>query len=285
MYAVTSPSETQRLTRARGTAAVAFARRLGATRLVRLEQQGPLRILFPRPGREGLPVGVVLVTSGGVLGGDRLDLALEVGAGAQGLFVTQAAEKVYRSDGRDAAVAVSLTAGDGGWLEWLPQETILFDGARLARTTRLAVAGSARTMAGEITVFGRTASGERMVAGRLSDTWEVVRDGRCVWRDMLRLDGDVAARLADPAGFGGAVAAATLILAAPDAGDRLAPVRALLRPSADLKAGATVVAGVLVVRWLGRRAAELREAFGALWAALRAEAGGLPAALPRVWAV
>ncbi|MBF0392683.1 MAG: urease accessory protein UreD, partial [Alphaproteobacteria bacterium] len=118
-----------------GSAELAFAWREGASRLAHLYQHDPLRVLFPLSPAGEPPEAALITTSGGLVGGDRLTIAVEARDNAACTVVAQAAEKVYRSLGADVAVSVRLTACPGAWLEWLPQETILFDGARLRRAT------------------------------------------------------------------------------------------------------------------------------------------------------
>ena len=263
-----------------GRASVAYDR----TRLREVYHTDPLRLLFPTPASGDPPTAVVVTTSGGLVGGDRLEISASVGEGASALVTAQAAEKVYRSAGEDVRFDVRLAVADGGWLEWLPQETILFDSARLRRTTSVEMNGSGRLLAGELLVFGRIARGERFTQGLARDAWEVRRDGRLVWVDALHLDGDVAALLDHPAGFAGATAYGTIVYVGSDAADRMDAARALLEDCAP-HAGATVLGEVLVIRLLGRDAQRLRNDFGRIWAGLRAELAGLPARLPRLWYV
>ena len=131
--------------------------------------EGALRLLFPTPERGDLKLGVLLTTTGGLTGGDRLDIDVEADANAEATVSTQAAEKIYRSMGADCRVRVSLRVGDAAWLEWLMQETILFDGARLARRTEADVAPTGRLLAVESLVFG-SAMGEDFRRGHVQDT-------------------------------------------------------------------------------------------------------------------
>jgi urease accessory protein len=253
-------------------------------RLGHLYQRAPLRVLFPTPP-EGEPIQAALVTtSGGLAGGDRLDLEVRTGADASGVVVASAAEKIYRSIGPDTHVQVHLTAEAGSWLEFLPQETILFEGARLRRALRLDLATGARAMVGEILAFGRAARGESLTTGLVRDAWEIHRDGRLVWAEALHLDGDLAARLKAAAGLGGATACATLVLAAPDPDGLCCLVRSLLEDHQG-RAGASVINDLLIVRWLDEDGARLRKSYGMVWAALRQAAAGLPNILPRIWEV
>jgi urease accessory protein len=265
-----------------GIVGVRLIEKDGRTALADLRQVSPLRVLFPTAA-EGDPFTAALVTtSGGLVGGDSLSFDLQVGEQASGLFVAQAAEKIYRSTGADGTIDVRLSVGTGGWLEYLPQETILFDNARLRRHTDIEVASGGRLLAGEILVFGRTARGERMNRGLVREAWRIKRQGQLVWTDTLHVEDDIAERLDDPAGFGGCHATATLALAVDDP----APFLTILRSAPDLptvRFGATVVNGILIARWLSRDTPSLRQSFGAAWGDLRAAAGRLPKTLPRLW--
>ena len=286
MSVATLRSEPAAATQTHGAASVAFARDDDVTRLTGLYQRDPLRVLFPDVPEGEIPTAVLVTTSGGLVGGDRLDVSVSVGDGAEAMMFGQAAEKVYRSAGPTCRIAVELSVGRDGWLEWLPQETILFEGARLERRTLIEIAPGAHALAGEILVFGRIAGGERLSHGLVRDAWEVRRQGRLAWADALRLEDDMASVLADPACFDGATAYATIVHAGDDAAGRLDLARFLLvQDGGGLRAGATVVNGVLVARWLGRDAETLRRAFGDFWAAFRAAAGGLRNILPRLWHV
>ncbi len=267
-----------------GAAAVTIAARGGESRLAHLYQRAPLRVMFPTPTYGEPLTAAIVTTSGGLVGGDRLSIDVGAEADATLLATSQAAEKIYRSLGPDCRIDVRLEAGCGAWLEWLPQETILFDGARLRRLTVMDLEPGSRVLAGEMLVFGRVARGERLTALSLLDAWEVRRSGRLVWADALRIEGNVATVLGDPACLSGARACATLVFAGSTAAELLAEARTLLAAS-EVRSGATVVAGVLVVRWLAEDVLALRDAFGAFWAAFRRRAGDLPPMLPRLWSI
>lgn len=267
-----------RLERGDGVAEIAF----GRTGLRHLYQRTPCRVLFPLPEPGDLPVAALLTTSGGLAGGDRLRLAVAAEAGARAVATTAAAEKVYRSLGPETQVAVSLTSAEDAWLEWLPQETILFEGARLVRRVSADIAAAGRLLAAETLVFGRAARGECFTRGLLHEAWRVRADGRLVWADALRLDGDVAARLGAPTAFAGARAVATAIYVGPDAADHL-PLARVLTEESDGCGSASLVNGVLVARLLGMRADNVRAALIRYITGLRHAAAALPAALPRLW--
>jgi urease accessory protein len=279
-------------TLADGRAEIAFTgnggQKDGKARLVHLYNRDPLRFLFPTPSAGDCLQAGLVTTSGGLVGGDRLAIDIKVHERASVLVSPTAAEKIYRSAGATCEFDVTLSAASGSWLEWLPQETILFDESRLHRVTRIDVDDDARILAGEILVFGRIGRGERLTRGLVRECWEVRRDGALIWADALHLDGDIAATIDHPAGFDGAAAAATIIYAAPDSEARLTDARAALEETEDLselKSGVTAVNGLLVARFIGRDARILRNAFGAFWATFRNRVAGLPPALPRLWHV
>jgi urease accessory protein len=265
------------LERGDGIAEIVFAR----NGLARLYQRTPCRVLFPTPEPDDIPMAALLTTSGGLAGGDRLSIAIAAEESARAVIATAAAEKVYRSQGAETRVAVTLRAEPGAWLEWLPQESILFDGARLVRSLTLDIAPSARLLAAETLVFGRIARGERFAKGLLHESWRVRRGGRLVWVDATKLADDVGAALARPAAFGGADAFATALYVGEDAASLLGTARDLAA-SDTCQGGATVVNGVLLARFLGAavgvRAAVMRYVSG-----LRHAAAGLPPRLPRLW--
>ena len=269
-----------------GVAEIGFARRNGATRLAHLYQRAPLRVLFPGPDGDPAALAVIVTTSGGLVAGDRLDVAVDVDAGAMGHVTGSAAEKLYRSTGATTEIAQRLTVATGGWLEFLPPEAILFDGARLRRETHVDLAEDAGFLGGGIIVFGRRARGEGFTHGLLHEGWEVRRDGALAWGDALHVDGDVAAIMADPACFDGAAACATLVLAPPAGNPQglLDEARAVQHRAPDIRAGVTAVGGLLIARWLGEPL-PLRRAYADLACHLRRAAMGLPTRLPRLWHV
>jgi len=268
------------LARNDGAAEVAFG---GDGRLAHLYQSTPCRVAFPRAEPGDVPLGVFITTSGGLAGGDRLRFRAAVADGGRAMVTTQAAEKIYRSLGADTRIDIAVEAGAGAWMEWLPQETIVFDRARLRRRTHIHVGPGARALAGEMLVLGRGAHGESVASGLVHDAIRVHRRGRLVWADAVRLDGDIAALVASRAGFGGSTALATVVYAADDAASLLDGARSLL-PDGGVQVGATVVNGLLVVRLLGEPFA-VRRGFVQWWTGFRAAAGGLPARLPRLWSM
>jgi urease accessory protein len=262
-----------------GLLRVRFERRGGATALADLHQKPPLRMLFPYVD-DPLPLAVYTNTAGGLVGGDRASIEITAGPHTALTVTAQAAEKVYRSLRPDTTIANRLIVEEGSWLEWLPQETILFERARLRRTMRIDLAENARVLAGEILVFGRIARGETVTTGLVRDTWEVRRAGRLLWADALHLDGDIAAILADPACFAGARAYATMLYVGEDSA---AMIEVLREHGLGAEGAVSCIGPVLIARWLSRDPLALRRSFGSAWTFLRQQARGLPPVLPRIW--
>ncbi|MBL4693132.1 MAG: urease accessory protein UreD [Magnetovibrio sp.] len=256
----------------------------GVTRLHDLYQRDPVRIMFPVPPRNEIQSAVFVNTSGGLVGGDILELTAQAAKDVAVRYYPQAAEKVYRSNGPKSQIQVSLTVEEGAWMEWLPQETILFDGAKLHRQTQANIAPGGRLLAGEMLVLGRTSMGETVQSGLLQDEWNVHADGRLVWADSFCLDEDFAQTIHHPAGLNGSTALATVIYVADDAEQFLTAARELLNSiPTDVRVGITLVGGVLITRFLAKDALTLRKAFGNYWAEFRHLSAQLPAALPRLW--
>ncbi len=270
-------SEPSLLQRAVGELRVVVKRFGPETVLDELRQAGCLKARFPRRIVPGWMDVVMLNTGGGVAGGDRLDLAFGVAAGGRMTIAAQAAERFYRALPGDAPsfVRTRLTVEPGGFLEWLPQETILFDRSALDRQLEVNLAADARFLGVETLVFGRTAMGERVRQGWLRDLIRVRVGGSLLLHDAVRLDGDIDAAMARPAIGGGARVVATVVYVAPDAGERLDEVRAAL---GSAEAGASVWNGMLVARILGPDSAGVR---GTVVAALNVLRENRP--LPRVW--
>lgn len=266
-----------------GAARLVFRRDGSRTRVSSLEQRHPLRVLFPDSPDEGIGLAVLANVSGGIVGGDRLECMAALEPGTSVMITTQAAEKVYRSTGATATIDNGLSVGDQAWLEWLPHETILFDRSRLVRNIRIDVAASGGLLAGEIIVFGRAEHGERLSQCYLRDQWEIRQCGRLTWCDTLCLEGDIGGELAHAMRFGGARAYGTLIYLGTDAAAMLELTRGQIDECGE--SAATRIGNLMIVRFLSASTSRLRQAYGALWARLRSRAAGLPARLPRIWAI
>ena len=250
---------------------------MGARGLIDLAQRGSAKAMLPRMNA-GLPEIVFLNTSGGLASGDRLRFAVDLRAGARVLATTQTAERAYRATAAPARAEVALNVGPGAWLDWLPQETILYDGARLERDTTVDLAPDAGCLLLEMVVLGRLAMGERPSRLHLRDRRIVRRAGRTVHHDALALDDDALARMGGAAMTGGAPAMATLAMIAPHAPDLLAAARdALAEPG--VTGAASAPPGRLVIRMLAADGWPLRRQINRLLRVLR------PDPLPRIWQV
>ena len=259
----------------------------GRTRLADLHQAAPCRCLLP--ASEDWPTAVFAATCGGLTGGDSVRFDFEVGAGAAARATTQAAERLYRARAGDAPARIEsrVVLGEGASAEWLPQETIVYDGARLKRQTVFELADGADLLACELRVLGRAAYGEVVRAGCLSDRIAVWRKGALVWVDALRLGEDsVASALASPVGFGGHPAIATVFYAAGDAEERLGEARAILDGGAATTAhtAATAFDGLLLARFLAPDAFALRRSVAHFITGFRAALGRAPV-MPRFWSL
>lgn len=260
------------LQRSTGEARLSFLCRGTTTGLCDLYQQGSAKA-FVHPAPSG-PEVVFLNTSGGVTGGDRLRYALDLGAGCRLTATTQTAERAYASAQGRAQISVSHRLQDGAHLDWLPQETILFDNSALDRRTQVALHGDASCLLVEPLVLGRAAMGERLAALVCDDRRSVTRDGAPVLIEPLRL---VTAALHAGAGIlEGARAFGTLALVARGAQDALARIRAELTET-GVRGGASGFDGKLVIRLMAMDGWPLRRQIMRLLAVLR------PAPLPRVW--
>jgi urease accessory protein len=258
--------------RAKGELILGFKRLGETTRIETLYQQGCLKARLPRPAGAACEA-VTLNIGGGVAGGDVLSTRIELAAGAQVSIASQAAERIYRALAEPAEITTHIAVGQGASLEYLPQETILFDGFALRRALDISLAADAAYLGVEGLVFGRLAMGEAVQAGSLRDRITLRRDGRLVFQDMTRLQGNIAAQLTRKAIADGATASASLLYAGPEA--KLDALRLAL---GQANAGATCIEGVIFARILAPDGATLRRT---VISALNVLRGGRP--LPRVW--
>jgi urease accessory protein len=259
--------------RASGRIALRVAAQGGVTRRTRVHEAGSLRVRFPNVAGEALEA-VIVNTGGGLAGGDCFSIDMTVGEGARLTAGSAAAEKIYRSTGPDAEMSVRLDVGAGGRIAWLPQECILFDGARLRRRIDIELAESASLVMAEAVVFGRAAMGEAVAEGLFADRWRLRRGGRLIFADAALLDGAIAAKLAEPAAAAGGIAMAS-VLVAPGGEAELAAVRALDAQFAG-EVGISAWNGIAVARLVARDGAALRHDLIAVLSALGAS-------VPRLW--
>lgn len=298
MYAVVAPSDdvlqsvadaadclppATPLPRSHGAVTVGFAAPGGVTALWDLYQAGCGRVRFPQPRRDGPVEAVLLNTAGGMTDGDTMRHDVTLGRGATAMIASQAAEKIYRSRGPVCTIDTALTVADNATLFWLPQETILFDGARLHRRIDVDVAPGGRLLACESVVFGRQAHGETVRVGSVRDGWRVRRGGAMVWADRLCVEDDIAGHLGRAPAFGGARALASLVYVGPDVPAWEDPARDWIG-DLDVRAGVTALGDVLVFRLIADDGFGLRRALGTLIERVGSALAGRPTPLPAVWA-
>jgi urease accessory protein len=266
--------ETFAANRAVGRVALEVAMRAGVTRRLRVSEEGSLRVRCPGSPAQELEA-VIVNTAGGIAGGDRFTLDVNVGPGAQLVVTTAAAEKIYRTLEPAATIDVRLAVGAGAALAWLPQETILFDRSRLKRTIEIDLTEDARLILAETMVFGRAGMGETVVESALFDRWRVRRGGRLIHAEALRLDGAVADKLAQPAIAKGCVALATVLLVPGD--ETLVSTLRALGTGFRGEVGISAWNGFAVARLCAADGAALRHDLMQLLTAVRGTA------LPRLW--
>jgi urease accessory protein len=232
-----------------------------------IREAGAAKVRLPRGSAEA----ILINTSGGLAGGDEHALDIACAAGASLTVTSQAAERVYRTLGPPARIAAMLQAEAGSSLHWLPQETILFDGASLERRYEIRLARNATFIALEPLAFGRREMGETIRTLHLSDRWRIYADGNLIHADELRLDGPVPSSIAT---LGGAGALATVVIVSPDAERYVDAIRNILGP----RGGASAWNGKLIARAVAADGHSLRKL---LIPMLMAVLGST--ALPKVW--
>jgi urease accessory protein len=262
--------------RARGSVVLGVKADGAHSRIEGLRQSGSLKCLFPRRDVAGIEA-VLVNTSGGITGGDRFSVEAKAGSGTALTLTTQAAERAYRAQpGETGGLATRIEVAESARVNWLPQETILFDGAALERSLTVELAPGASALICEPLVFGRLAMGEQVKAARFHDRIDIRRDGKPLYLDAMRLSGDIAAQLDRPHTAAGARAMASLILVAPDAEARLEKVRAMLPPTG----GASLIQNdVLALRLLAPDSHVLRQSLIPILTLLTQED------LPRCWMI
>lgn len=250
----------------------------GTTRAQSLYQDGCLKLRMPRatPG-EGAEL-VMINTTGGLTGGDRISIDVTVGAGAAATLTTPGSERIYRSLDQNVIMDQRLTIHDGGRLDWLPQETILFDQCRLQRRFNVELHGSAEATITESILFGRTAMGETVTSGFFSDFWTIRRDDRLIFADATRIADDFGKTINHATTLGSRAAMSTIIHVGKDLDAKRDAIRSGFAEVEHVAAGVSIVGDVLVVRIAAEKGISLRHAMIPALAILR-----YPRVLPRLW--
>ncbi len=273
-----------RLQRSVGQARVAFKRRGATTALDDLHQSGCCKVRFPRPVPGAPPEAVMINTAGGLTDADSLTVEAVWQCGACAAVTSQAAERVYRSRNEPARVVnrVQVAAGAAGL--WAPQETILFDGGRMARRMTADVAEGGHLVATESVVFGRRAMGESVRQGQLRESWQFRYDGRLVFVDSLNLEGDIQSLLARRGIASGAAAIASVIYVGSAAARLLDPLRMAVAKLAST-AGCSNIGPVLNIGVLSENGMAMRQELKVLLELLTEllDRDGAALRLPRAW--
>jgi urease accessory protein len=255
-----------------------FARRGDKTLLQQRYHRGPLTVQRPFYPESNVCHVYVLHPPGGVVAGDELQLSIAADTASHALITTPAAGKFYRSAGKHALQSVQLSVAADASVEWLPQETIVYDGARVDSRMVVDLAQNAGFIGWDVVVLGRPASGEGFDNGQARLHWQIRHDGRVRYRERLQLDRQsFLARW----GLAGHSACASLF-AYPTTAQHLARVQALL--AGHRHCGVTRIDGLLICRGLDHRADQLRQLFEQVWALLRPDIVGYNACPPRIWA-
>ncbi|MFP5273214.1 urease accessory protein UreD [Coleofasciculus sp.] len=271
-----------------GSLELVYADDQGKTRLVRDRVGSPLKVQRPfYPEGQGVCHTVVLHTAGGIVGGDRLSQTIHLQEDAQALITTAAASKIYRSNGQRARQKIHIHVEAGACLEWLPQETIVFNGAVYQQQMTVELAPGASWLAWEITRFGRTARKERFLQGDWRSHSEIWQQGRPLWIDRQWLPGGEAV-LDSPHGLAGQPIVGTLIwIGQPVSSEIVDNARSLWTATQRQgEAGVTQTqAQGLLCRYRGSSTTEVRNWFTQVWQCLRLTYLGRNVSQPRVWLV
>lgn len=265
-----------------------YANRDGSTQIIQNQMQAPLKVQRPfYPEGKEVCHSVILHTAGGVVGGDRLSSNFHLQPNAKALITSAAASKIYRSSRLESQQNIDIKLELGANLEWLPQETIVFDGAIYQQNLRVELAPKASILLWEITRFGRTARGEKFLSGKWRSHTEIWQQNRPLWIDrQLLIGGDKM--LESPHGLAGKPVVATLTLVGePITTELLEKVRALpseatINPG-NSTIGVTRIPNGLVCRYCGISTAAARDWFVGIWDLLRLSLSERPCCLPRVW--
>ncbi|MGA7063465.1 MAG: urease accessory protein UreD [Candidatus Acidiferrales bacterium] len=270
------------LQRSEGSGRIVVSGSERGTRIMDVFQRSPIRVLFPRVGKAPIEEAVLVNTAGGIAGGDRLESCVTALGNASIAVTSQAAEKVYRALKEPAQVVTKLEAHECARLAWLPQETIVFNWARLNRNTEINLSSGCELLALEWLLLGRAAHGEELVGGHIIDTWRVKKDGRLIWADTFRVTDEIFPHVRRKALLSDCKAIATLLYFGPALDKRLEFLRDLI-PSLQCQCAATSVSGLIVVRFSAKASPDLRLALRSLLGQFGQELGPGPFRVPKMW--
>ena len=270
------------LQRAEGSGQIVVGGSDRGTRIMNVFQRSPIRIMFPRACGGAIEEAVLVNTAGGIAGGDRLECGVTALANASIAVTSQAAEKVYRALSEPARITTKLKARKAAKLAWLPQETIVFNSGRLSRETEIELSSGAELLALEWLVLGRAAHGEEMVGGHITDSWRVKKDSRLIWADSFRVTDEMFPHLHRKALLSNYKAIGTLIYFGPCLARRLEFLRDIA-PSLECYCAATLVGGLIVVRFAANESSALKLALRTLLQQFGPELDSGPFQIPKMW--
>ncbi len=258
-----------------------FSRNESRTVLSRRRHHGPLVVQRPFYPEQAVCHTYLLHPPGGIVGGDQLEIDIQVATGAHALITTPAATKFYRSAGEVALLSQSLVIEDQATLEWLPQETIYFEQCKVRANTRAELQPSSRFIGWEISSLGRPASGEGFQQGSVFQTLELWLQGTPLLIERNRLLGGDAV-LEATWGLKGHSNTATMVCY-PATNEQLQIARDALSNLSNGLHGVTLINNVLVCRCLTHQAMHAKALFEKVWQAVRPSLIGRPACAPRIW--
>jgi urease accessory protein len=232
---------------------------IGGGRILERREEGALRYRLPRRP-DGVREAMIVNVAGGLAGGDQIRIGAQAEAGSRLVVSSAAAERIYRSAGDITSVTLNLTVANEACLAWLPNETILHDGARLTRRAELTLAPAGRLLVAEIVVLGRKAAGEHWRAGAFQDSWRLRRGEKLLFAEELRLGEAFPDAFERDGGLAGCNALATLLFCAPDAEDHLSALRTILSQQPEIRFGASARDGLVFARLVGEDDLALRRA-------------------------
>lgn len=253
------------------------------TVLAERRHHGPLRVqktLYPEDQK--VCHAIIIHPPAGVAGGDSLTLRTRLDAQSHVLLTTPGASKWYKSNGAEASQSTAHHLDQEAVLEWLPQETILYDAAWADMETKIDLDAGAVYAGWEIVCFGRRACGEGFGQGRLHQKLTICREGQLLWSERVALDGG-GRLMTSPAGLAGASVSATFVIAAGRVPAQLVDHCRKKISAEGLQVGVSALPGIFVARSLGNNALAARQYFEELWMELRPWYAGMPARRPRIW--
>jgi urease accessory protein len=276
-----NPSD-RHLQRSSGSCRIVLSGSEKGNRIMDVYQQSPTRVLFPRIGGAAVEEAVLINTAGGIAGGDRFECGVTALDNASIAVTSQAAEKIYRALDEPARIKTILKASGTAKLAWLPQETIVFNQARVIRETEIDLSSGGELLALEWLVLGRAAHGEKMRAGQITDTWRVKKDGRLIWADSFRVTDEIFPNLSRSALLSDCSAVATLLYSGRDLNERLQFAREVIQ-SLECQCAATLVSGLIVTRFAAKDSSNLRGALRNFLQQFSRELGPGPFRVPKMW--